>query len=655
VKYKNNSILYIDDDPQNLSVFEFAFLKRYKIFITETIPQAWEILDREEIGVIISDQRMPEQLGIDLLKEVSQKYPEIIRILLTAYADINLVFEAINTGKVYAYITKPWDGEDLKIKLDNALEAFNLKRENKDLIYHLSKSNEELNLMNTKLHKEIAENSILTHAIEQTSELVILMDTAQHIVYVNGAFIKVSGYSKQEVVGKKISDLDNNVQKYLPQHIWDDLKKGIAWTGKFDYKKKNGETFKHETTISTIFNSNNQITNYVLVGRDVTKEAEMQEMLNQKQKLEAIGILAGGIAHDFNNILVPIQGYALLLEDEINPESQAWDDLQQIINATERAKHLVEQILTFSQKRTIVLKKIHVIELIKDALKLIKSSIPQNVQTSIEINATNDYIFADPVQIQQIIINLCNNAFQAMENNQGILKITIQNTTIEDNEKYIFSDLTLGGEYLEITVGDNGMGMSKEVVSKIFDPFFTTKQKGKGTGLGLSNVHGIVSSLKGNICVETEIDKGTTFHILLPTIKNMEQTAISNQKIQKGNKQLLIVIDDDELVLNYLTNTLKDLNYKAKAFVSCKEAFEFIKEYTTEISLIISDFNMPEMTGKELIDKLKENNISIEVILITGFKQQLNKYNLSNIILSKPFSTIELSQAIQKVLITQLE
>ncbi len=651
MKYKNNSILYIDDDAQNLLVFEYAFMRYYKIFITEDISEAWKIIESEEIGVIISDQRMPEQLGIDFLKEVSEKYPEIIRILLTAYADINLIVEAINTGKVYAYITKPWDGEELRIKLDNALEAYNLKRENKDLIYHLSKSNEELNRINNKLIKEIEENSILTHAIEQTSELVMLMDISQKIIYVNSAFIKISGYSKEEVIGKKISDLDKEVHKHLLQHIWEDLGNGIAWTGKYDYKKKNGEIFKHETTISAIFNNYKQVTNYVLVGRDVTKEAEMQEMLNQKQKLEAIGTLAGGIAHDFNNILVPIQGYALLLEDEINPESQAWDDLQQIITATERAKHLVEQILTFSKKRTIVLKKIHVIELIKDALKLIKSSIPQNVETSIEIKASNDYIFADPVQIQQIIINLCNNAFQTMEDKHGYLKIIIQNTTIENTEKYLFSDLTVGGEYLEIIVSDNGMGMSKEVVNKIFDPFFTTKQKGKGTGLGLSNVHGIVSSLKGNICVETEPDKGTTFHILLPTIKSIEEALNVSQKIQKGNKQLIITIDDDELVLNYVANTLKELNYRVKAFINSSEAFEFVKEYHSEISLIISDFNMPEITGKDLIDKLNENNIDLEVILITGYKEQLNRYNLKNIILSKPFNTVELSEAIQKVLV----
>lgn len=648
MKYQNKTILYVDDDIQNLTVFEYAFIKNYTIHVVETVKEAWEILENTEIGVLISDQRMPEQHGIDFLKEVSLVYPNIVRILLTAYADINLVFEAINTGRVYAYITKPWDKGDLQIKLDNALEAYNLKMQNKDLINSLSKTNDELNLTNSKLKEEIQENLILHSAIEQTTEVIILTDINGKIIYVNSAFVKKMSYQKTEVIGQGLEIIGgNNKSDSFYKNLWTDLKKGISWSGVVDYKPKTGEFYKQEMTISPIRNQENKIVSYVSVGRDITKEAKLQELLNQKQKMEAIGTLAGGIAHDFNNILVPIQGYALLLEDDIEPGTQSWDDLQQIIKATKRASDLINQILTFSKKRKVVLKKTHSLEVIKNSLIFIRPSIPKNIKITQDVNIENDYIYADPVQIQQIVINLCNNAFQAMKKNGGEIIINISNITIKDNE--LCPNLILGSQYLKIKMIDQGVGMDKMTKSKIFEPFFTTKEKGKGTGLGLSNVHGIVHLLKGDIFVESEINKGASFTILLPTLTDLDDTKKETLKIEKGNNQRIVVIDDDESVLTYTSNLLRELNYKVYSFKNSLEALAFISKHPIAISLIFTDFNMPLMNGKELIEALKKAKINIPTIIITGFKEQIKDFDLNNTVIEKPFRLSNISEAIQKV------
>ncbi len=647
--YKNRNILYLDDLPQNLMVFEYAFMRHFKIFTTEQIQQAWEILEREEISVIISDQRMPEQLGINFLQEVSVKYPDVIRILLTAYTDINIVFDAINTGKVYAYITKPWDGEDLRVKLENALESYNLKKQNKELIHHLSISNAELNTMNIKLLKEIEENSILTHAIEQTSEIIMLMDTEKKIIYVNKAFENITLNKKEDIIGKSFFEIVNPEPQF-PEGIFENLEKGILWKGRLECKKKNGEFFKHALTISAILNPLSEIINFVLVGRDVTKDTQIQEMLNQKQKLEAIGTLAGGIAHDFNNILVPIQGYAMLLEDEFEMGSQAWQDLQQIIEATERAKSLVDKILTFSRKRNIVIKKIPIAEVLKDALKFLKYSIPKNISIELDLSAENDFVLADPVQIQQIIINLCNNAIQAMEKKLGKIKISLKNLDILPENKYLYPDLQEQKEYLLMQVADEGTGIAPEIISKIFDPFFTTKEKSKGTGLGLSNVHGIVHSLRGAIYVESQVNKGTLFSVFLPTVHHLAKSETLPTTIEKGNCEWLILIDDDEMVLSYTSNILKELNYKVKAFLSSMEAFEFINEHFEMLHLIITDYNMPQMNAFELIENLKKADIHLPVIIITGYKHQISNELSEYQIIQKPFDTSQISAAIKKII-----
>jgi len=647
---QNTTILYVDDDIQNLVVFEYAFIKNYNVFVAQSVSKAWEILQSEKIGVIISDQRMPDQLGTDFLSEVTKKHPDILRILLTAYYDLNLVFEAINTGKVYAYVTKPWDKEDLKNKIDNALEAFNLKSRNKELVRDLSEKNKELSILNEQLKIEINEKSILNYAIEHTTEIIILIDSSGKIIYVNKAFEEYSGHFKKEIVGRELATIANHNELEFYKQLWCEVQKGVAWLGRIEYYKPNDEYSKLEINISPIFNEKSETINFVLVGRDITKEDELQELVNQKRKLEAIGTLAGGIAHDFNNILVPIQGYALLLEDDIERDTPSWDDLQQIIKATHRAKDLVDQILTFGRKRKVVHKDIHITEIIKDSLKLIKPSIPNNVTLKQEFNISNDYISADPVQIQQIIINICNNSFQSMTENGGTVFIKVSNLLIDEHNFYKFPSLKMNKEYVIIKIKDNGIGIEKNNLDKIFDPFFTTKEKGKGTGLGLSNVHGIVTSLNGDVYVESKPNEGTIFSILLPTITLQRKK--QNEAIQKidGAQKLVVAIDDDQVVLDFLSEMLAALNYKVIIFDDCLKAIDFITLNSDKVSMLFTDFNMPIMNGKELIDVLKSKNIHIPTIVITGFAAQLNTFNISNIIVEKPFKIEDISEAIQRTL-----
>lgn len=646
MNYKNKNILYLDDDIQNLTVFEYAFLKNYTIFKASTVKEAWAILNKEKIAVLISDQRMPDQLGTDFLNSVSKKYPDTIRMLLTAYYDMDIVFDAINKGRVYAYITKPWDKEDLNIKIDNAIEAFNLKIQNKSLIHNLSEKNEELKTLNQKLRQEVQEKSILNHAIEQTSEIILLLNSSGFIIYANKAFLENTGFTEKEIIGKHLRAINKyTTSEEYYKTIWKALAQGNSWSGKVEYINKRGEYHKQEASLTPVYNDEKEIVNYVSVGRDITKEEELQELLKQKQKLEAIGTLAGGIAHDFNNILVPIQGYALLLEDEIEPGTQSRDDLEQIIQSTERAKNLVDQILTFSKKRKLVYKKIRISDIIKDSLKFIKSSIPKEVNLEFINLANKDYVYADPVQIQQIIINLCNNAFQAIID-EGKVKVCLDNLQINDENKYKYPDLQTGEHYIQIQVSDTGIGIKKEDLRKIFDPFYTTKEKGKGTGLGLSNVHGIVNALKGDINVSSKPGKGTAISVLLPIYEKKKQHEAEKTSLIKGNKEIIVAIDDDKQVLDYFQNILKQLNFTPKTFSRCSEAINFIAENKQKVFFVFTDYNMPEMTGIQLLSQVNQFNKNIPTAIVTGFADQIEFGNRTFFIIEKPFTIKNISDCI---------
>jgi signal transduction histidine kinase/CheY-like chemotaxis protein len=353
--------------------------------------------------------------------------------------------------------------------------------------------------------------------------------------------------------------------------------------------------------------------------------ARSESQLQQVMKLQAIGTLAGGIAHDFNNILFPIVGYTELTMDDIPAGSQASQNLEEVLKAANRAKELVKQILTFSRQNDQERKPLKVQSLIKEALKLLRATIPSTIEINSFIDDECGLIEGDPTQIHQVIMNLCTNAFHALQDTGGKIEVSLK----EANLGYDQSTLRAGmdvGRHLEIVVKDNGHGMTQQVIERIFEPYFTTKEQGKGTGLGLSVTHGIIKNHGGDITVESRPGKGATFKVLLPVIDGIEvaEQPIETAKVEFGHEHILLV-DDEEQIIDLERRILEHLGYRVTSKTNSEEALEEFSNRPDEFDLVITDMTMPKITGDQLAQKLMAINPLVPVILCTGFNESITE------------------------------
>ena len=380
---------------------------------------------------------------------------------------------------------------------------------------------------------------------------------------------------------------------------------------------------------------------------------KLKARLSQAQKMEAIGTLAGGIAHDFNNILAAIIGYAELAILEVPDGSKVKQDLMEIFKAGNRAKDLVQQILTFSRQSDMEKKPVRVSRIVKEALKFLRASLPTTIEIRENIEKDIGTIEADPTQIHQILMNLCTNAHHAMREEGGILEVTLTNVDMDAYTIRQYPDIS-SGPYVRLSVSDTGHGITPDVKERIFDPYFTTKGVGEGTGLGLAVVHGIVKDHAGAITVYSETGKGTTFHIFLPVIEKAEEPKKETMGPLPTGHERILFIDDDPSLVEIGREILGKLGYDVVAKTSSIEALELFREQPDKFDLVITDMTMPNMTGDRLAAELMKIRPDIPTILCSGFSEKMSNEKADALgiknFLMKPIVMKDLAKTIRKVL-----
>ena len=500
-----------------------------------------------------------------------------------------------------------------------------------------------------------AERELLMMAIQQAAEIVYITDAQGQIQYVNPAFETLTGYTREEVIGKNPRSFHSGQQDAaLYKTMWETLSCGKIWQGVLVNKKKDGSIITEETTISPVHDTAGTIINYVAVKRDITLELSLRAQFDQAQKMESVGRLAGGVAHDFNNMLGVILGYTELALEQVGTDHIIFSDLQEIRSAAERSADLTRQLLAFSRQQTIAPKVLDLSQTIAGMLNMLGRLIGEDIKLVFDPGKNLWATKIDPSQVDQVLVNLCVNARDAIAD-VGTITIEIGNGTFD--EEYCLSHAGfVPGEYVGVTVRDTGSGMDKETMDHIFEPFFTTKEMGKGTGLGLATVYGIVKQNRGFIHVRSEMGVGTGFTIYL--IRHVgsdshEPAEVAAVADVRGLETILLV-EDEPAILSMTKVLLERQGYSVLAASTPGQAIQLAKEHADEIHLLMTDVVMPEMNGRELAKNLQDLYPGLQLLFMSGYTANVIDHHgvLDSDVcfIQKPFSMRDLASTIRKAL-----
>jgi len=485
-------------------------------------------------------------------------------------------------------------------------------------------------------------------------EAVYVVNLEGHIVFANPALARLSHYSLEDLLGMPSTML------YPPTTTPEILQRRRELLGGADRApyhqrqmiRKDGQQIDIEVS-TTGLAVDGRVEGFVVVIRDITERLQLETQLRQSQKMQALGTLVGGIAHDFNNILAAVLGYAELTLDDVSRESMAWDNLKQIIAAGERARHLVQQMLTFGRRAKQEHQPLQLHRLVKEVLELLRPVFPATITLRQEVDLRTSTVLANPTQMQQVLMNLCTNAAHAMRLTGGVLEVRLDAVAFAAESTLPHPEFK-PGPYIRLTVHDTGHGMAPEVLERIFEPFFTTKDVGEGTGLGLAVVHSIITEHGGAITVESTPGQGTTFVVYLPHSASSPAIAPDTENPVRKEQGRILFVDDEATLARLGQTMLTHLGYEVVSYTNSEEALASFCAAPEHFDLVITDQTMPHLTGADLARALRGLRPDIPIILCTGYSQTMVTEQIAQLGLDafcmKPLRIRDLEMTIRRVL-----
>jgi PAS domain S-box-containing protein len=496
----------------------------------------------------------------------------------------------------------------------------------------------------------------LAAAIEQAVESVAMTDRDGVIQYVNPAFERTTGYTREEIAGRHLKTLESEPQtESHDKSKWATMARGDVWRGRGVRKKKSGDLYQVESSITPIRDPDDPstIAEYVVTERDISKEVELEKQLRQTQKMEALGTLAGGIAHDLNNILMPIIMNVEMISEDVDESSPLHHFAKKVLSSAHRGRNLVRRILTFSREKDAEQKRFSIAQPVEEALDLVRPTLLSTVKLKQRIAKDAGQVKGDPAEIQEMIVNLCSNAAHAVGMERGTIDVRLENVLLGEEGDAVHSELR-PGPFVKLSIRDTGVGMDDRLMERIFDPFFTTKKPSEGTGMGLAMVHGAVRRHGGAISVSSAPGRGALFEVFLPRVTEVAEKTESLRPTPRGNNEQVLLVDDERDIVEAAQNVIERLGYRVMAETTAEGAFDVFVENRDRIDLIILDFVLAEMTGLDLARQMREIREDVPIVMATGFSGAVNRSEMETLgisrLISKPLTSQEIGETIRAVL-----
>jgi len=601
-----------------------------------TLPEAKTMLQQQPFGLVLFEYDTSNAEAVHLLAEFLHTGVSLPFILLTESANEQTVVDSIGSGTWNCVTKSHLDGATLVRTIRGTLAMHSMQQEQKTA---------EAALRN------------LSRAVEQSADHVAVTDRQGIIEYVNPAFEALTGYSHDEACGQTMRILKSGDQgPEFYQDMWKTILSGNVFRGILVNRKKNGDLYYVEESISPVRDNKGEITHFISNGRDLTERLRLEAELRQAQKMDAIGQLAGGVAHDFNNLLTIITSYSELALDAVHKNSPLESKLQEILLAARRAAELTRQLLAFSRKQPQALRVVEMNQVISRVAKTLPRLIGEDIGFTFVPGQGLGRVRVDPVQIEQILMNLASNARDAMPQG-GNLKIETSDLLLEGEYLNRKAAVIQRGRYALITVTDDGNGIPPEHLPHIFEPFYTTKPLGEGTGLGLATVYGIVKQNKGFIWAYSEVEMGTVFKIYLPCVAEEKKTTESQhpepERVERGTETILLV-EDEQAVRQAAAEFLGMQGYTVLEAKDGIDALAVAKSHGANLHLVVTDVVMPNMSGGQLALELTQLRPEVKLLFVSGYagKTVLDHkvFDLETNFLQKPYTLKQLSGKIRGAL-----
>lgn len=687
---QGHAVLIIDDEPANLEVLA-ASLERagLQVLVAQTGERGLDKARYAQPDLIMLDVKLPDSNGFEICRRLKAegRTQEIPVIFITVLTEAEAKVKGFKAGGV-DFISKPFQEEDVLARvtthlrlrqLTQTLQKQNeqlqiaqtaLRQANEGLEQRVEERTAELARANAVLQEQInerrraeaaltTERNLLRTLIDNLPDIIYVKDIESRFVLVNLPHLqRLGAVSLDEVAGKTDFDF---YPPDLAQEFYAD-EQAVLRSGQPLLNKEERNRTKDTgvwrwllTTKVPLRDGQGQTIGLVGIGHDITERKHLEEQFRQAQKMECVGRLSGGVAHDFNNLLTAIGGYTELVREALPSTHPAYPDLETIQSATQRAKILIRQLLTFARQQPLNPQVLNLNELILNLDKLLRRLIGENIELVTLPAPDLGYVKADPNQIEQILVNLAINARDAMPTG-GVLTIETANTNLDGGYARQHAEIS-PGLYVLLAVSDTGTGMSPEVQARLFEPFFTTKEAGKGSGLGLATCYGIVKQHGGHIWIYSEVGQGTTVKVYLPYTTDGAAPALMAEEgaatLRQGHETVLLV-EDEGSVRQFTRRVLDSLGYTVLEAPNGEEALRIAAEYGGDIHLLLTDIMMPRLGGKALADRLQARQPGLKVLFMSGYTDngivQNGLLEADIAFLQKPFSPEELARKVWQVL-----